>query len=123
MINKAQTSWADSELATYVKQTIEYIKEQAFARAGDMAKKRLNRIVEELSDLRSKTDAIDIEVSTSEKTDAQLSLSGVELERKLQADAKKRTPDDEHIYWAFDGEYWRDELGYYLYSINSKCGR
>ena len=88
-----------------------------------MAKKRLNRIVEELSDLRSKTDAIDIEVSTSEKTDAQLSLSGVELERKLQADAKKRTPDDEHIYWAFDGEYWRDELGYYLYSINSKCGR
>jgi tetratricopeptide (TPR) repeat protein len=123
LINKAQTSWADSELATYVKQTIEYIKEQAFARAGDMAKKRLNRIVEELSDLRSKTDAIDIEVSTSEKTDAQLSLSGVELERKLQADAKKRTPDDEHIYWAFDGEYWRDELGYYLYSINSKCGR
>jgi hypothetical protein len=123
LITKAQTSWSTSDLAAYVKQTIEYFRDQAFARAGDMAKKRLNRIVEELSDLRSKADAIDIEVSTSEKTDAQLSLSGVELERKLQADAKKRTPDDEHIYWAFDGEYWRDELGYYLYSINSKCGR
>ena len=31
--------------------------------------------------------------------------------------------DDEHVYWPFTGEYWRDELGYYLYTIKSECGR
>ena len=31
--------------------------------------------------------------------------------------------DDEHVFWTFKGEYWRDELGYYLYDIKSRCGR
>ena len=22
-------------------------------------------------------------------------------------------PDEEHVLWPFDGEYWRDELGFY----------
>ena len=29
--------------------------------------------------------------------------------------------DDEHIEWPFTGEYWRDELGSYLYDIDSLC--
>jgi hypothetical protein len=23
--------------------------------------------------------------------------------------------------WTFDGEYWKDELGYYYYHVNSRC--
>ena len=26
-------------------------------------------------------------------------------------------------YWPFEGEYWEDELGYYVYNIESKCGK
>ena len=29
--------------------------------------------------------------------------------------------DDEHFGWRFDGEYWKDELGFYRYRITSKC--
>ena len=25
-------------------------------------------------------------------------------------------------YWPFQGEYWEDELGGYVYNVNSKCG-
>ena len=32
-------------------------------------------------------------------------------------------PDEEHVLWPFDGEYWRDELGFYRQTITSKCGR
>ena len=32
-------------------------------------------------------------------------------------------PDEEHVIWPFDGEYWRDELGFYRQTITSKCGR
>jgi tetratricopeptide (TPR) repeat protein len=123
VIQVAQSRWASSDLANYVVQTIEFTRDIAFDRAGQMAKARLARVVEELRDLQGKADAIDIEISTSDRTDTELSLSGVEMQRRLQIESKKRTPDSEHIYWPFDGEYWRDELGYYLYSIKSKCGR
>ena len=32
-------------------------------------------------------------------------------------------PDDEHFMWEFDGEYWRDELGFYRQEVESACGR
>jgi len=32
-------------------------------------------------------------------------------------------PDEEHVIWPFNGEYWRDELGFYRQTITSKCTR
>ena len=29
--------------------------------------------------------------------------------------------DDEHFQWKFNGEYWKDELGYYRFRIRSRC--
>jgi hypothetical protein len=29
--------------------------------------------------------------------------------------------DDEHQYWPFRGEYWRDELGYYRFRLLNRC--
>ena len=29
--------------------------------------------------------------------------------------------DEEHVEWPFIGEYWKDELGSYIYDITSKC--
>ena len=31
--------------------------------------------------------------------------------------------DAEHQLWPFEGEYWRDELGFYRQPIASQCGR
>ena len=31
--------------------------------------------------------------------------------------------DEEHQMWPFDGEYWRDELGFYRQQVTSRCGR
>ena len=30
---------------------------------------------------------------------------------------------DDEIKWPFDGEYWRDELGFYRQQVTSRCGR
>jgi hypothetical protein len=30
-------------------------------------------------------------------------------------------PDDEHVIWPFDGEFWRDELGSYRQVVVSQC--
>ena len=29
--------------------------------------------------------------------------------------------DSEHVVWPFEGEYWRDELGYYRQEISDAC--
>jgi len=123
VIQKTQSEWATSDLANYVVQTIEVTRDTAFDKAGQMAKARLKRVAKELRKLKDKADSIDIEISMNERTDTELSLSGVTLQHQRKDKAQNRTPDAEHIYWPFDGEYWRDELGYYLYSIQSKCGR
>ena len=54
-----------------------------------MAKARLARVVEELRDLQGKVDAIDIEISTSDRTDTELSLNGVEMQRRLELRVKR----------------------------------
>jgi hypothetical protein len=41
-------------------------------------------------------------------------------ESKTFGDVK---PDEEHVIWPFDGEYWRDELGFYRQRVVSACGR
>ncbi|MFL5300051.1 MAG: hypothetical protein ACJ79R_06890, partial [Anaeromyxobacteraceae bacterium] len=28
---------------------------------------------------------------------------------------------DEHLYWPYDGEFWRDELGTYTYTLTKGC--
>ena len=38
-------------------------------------------------------------------------------------EAHTLNPDEEHVIWPFDGEYWRDELGFYRQVVSSKCGR
>jgi hypothetical protein len=30
--------------------------------------------------------------------------------------------DEEHYLWPFDGEYWRDELGFYRQRVVNTCG-
>ena len=32
-------------------------------------------------------------------------------------------PDEEHVLWPWDGEFWRDELGFYRQVVLSTCGR
>jgi hypothetical protein len=50
-------------------------------------------------------------------------LSAEALKTRVSANAKEEpiVVDDEHFQWKFDGEYWKDELGYYRFRIRSKC--
>ena len=31
--------------------------------------------------------------------------------------------DQKLEYWPFEGEYWEDELGGYIFNINSQCSK
>ena len=105
-------------------QEIEAARMLSIVEAGKKGKQRLERLQEELRDLSNR--ALDIEIETTEKYAARVELKEqdpnalLEFERQVNEVMKA---DDEHLFWTFDGEYWRDELGYYWYYISSRCGR
>ena len=39
----------------------------------------------------------------------------------LQTERNSASVDDEHVYWPFEGEFWRDELGNYEYTLTKGC--
>jgi hypothetical protein len=41
----------------------------------------------------------------------------------MDAEQAKINSDGEHVIWPFQGEYWRDELGYYRQPVTRHCGR
>jgi hypothetical protein len=50
-------------------------------------------------------------------------VSQESLKTRVEKDHKEEAivVDDEHFVWKFNGEYWKDELGYYRFRIRSKC--
>jgi tetratricopeptide (TPR) repeat protein len=121
----AQGAWGQSGLAATLVQDAEVVKALAIQSAGELARARLGRVVGELAELISQSRKVQFETANAEMG---------QLENRLRDDqysgGKARplgdltTPDDaEHVYWPFEGEYWKDELGQYVYTVRARCGR
>ena len=101
----------------------EVIKSLAVHEGGTLARQRLQRVVDELTRLISDARKIDFEITSAEKVGLEAQLMGAAKPKDRPLKGSIFATDDEHIYWSYNGEYWRDELGYYLYTIKSECGR
>lgn len=91
--------------------------------AGTLIDQRLGRVVDELRGLATQRKEILYEVTRAEKGEIEADLrAGMVLESNETADPSVDISDEE-LYWTFDGEYWKDELGYYVFSLNTECKR
>lgn len=90
-------------------------------KAGFYAKRKLEREQKGLADLNYRALAIKAEIGTREKDVLEASLqSGSKV--AVVKDYKYSTAvDDEHVYWPYEGEFWRDELGTYQYTLTKGC--
>jgi len=97
-------------------------------RGGNMALNTMDRIGKMLKSLLGNANAIDFELTDSERKH----LEKIELFGISEAEyrAEKAALEDENytgavadgeVYWPFIGEYWKDELGYYYYSVSDEC--
>jgi hypothetical protein len=121
-LNKSPSQFKSSSLGARILQDILVAKSFAIDQAGEIAKARYNRLVEEMQDLSNQIDTVEIETLNFER--GQL---GQELQEQMTA-ASSSTGGSvyvspEHQVWPFNGEYWRDELGYYRQQVTYKCGR
>lgn len=96
------------------------VRNVMISEAGAMARKRLARVREELTEIIRQGLRIKYESLKARRN----SINGavrVAMAKTAMAAMEPREEDSEHIVWPFDGGYWRDELGGYTYDIKSKC--
>jgi tetratricopeptide (TPR) repeat protein len=115
-------AFQNSSVGARILQDISVAKSFATETAGGLARGRYQRAVEELADLQNQTTAILIEILNARR--GQLSQE-MQAQQVTPADARaaRVTADEEHYLWPFNGEYWRDELGFYRQAVASRCGR
>ncbi|MCP4446312.1 MAG: tetratricopeptide repeat protein [Myxococcales bacterium] len=119
MLEKADKAWQTTSIAAEVLQELTVQQSLAQADAGKLARERIERLSKELRELSR--DGLKIKLETLENKAGQVSASA----RGQQISGHNRLEpiviDDEHFMWKFNGEYWKDELGFYRFRVRSKC--
>jgi hypothetical protein len=119
---KAPSSFKDSKVADLVKDSVHDARELAIRNAGDLARGRYERNLADLNEQLRNGQKILIDITAAQRNQLDQAIQGQQVTVE-ESKANIVKPDDEHVIWPFNGEYWRDELGFYRQTITSKCGR
>jgi tetratricopeptide (TPR) repeat protein len=120
---KSPPTFQSSSIGQQVGDALKLARDLAVRQAGELALSRYQRNVDELNEHLRDGEKILIDITAAQRNllDEKLSNGQVsKAESKVFGIVK---PDEEHVIWPFDGEYWRDELGYYRQVVESACGR
>jgi len=119
---KAPASFQGSKVGDLVKDSVHDARELAIRNAGDLARTRYERNLADLNEQLRNGQKILVDITSAQRNilDQAIQSSQITAEESKVNIVK---PDEEHVIWPFNGEYWRDELGFYRQTITSKCGR
>jgi len=88
---------------------------------GGLLRTKLETERQFLKDLASKLIRIQFEIAKQEKESLEAELRGESQAVPIEDYVHSTATDDERTYWPFIGEYWRDELGTYEYTLTRGC--
>jgi tetratricopeptide (TPR) repeat protein len=119
MLQKSDKAWQTTQVAAEVLQELTVQQSVAAADAGKVARDRVARLARELGAMSRDGSKIKFEILEAKGNRLTAEARGT----RVAADHKEEPiiVDDEHFQWKFDGEYWKDELGYYRFKIRSRC--
>ena len=120
---KSPSDFQSSGLGLEVSDALKLARDLAVRQAGELALGRYQRYVDELNEHLRNGEKILIDITAAQRNllDEKLQTNQVsKAEAKIYGVVK---PDEEHVIWPFNGEYWRDELGFYRQVVESACGR
>ena len=119
---KASAAFRDSPLGNDTKDALQLARDIAVRNAGQLARERYQRNLDELNEHLRDSAKILIDITSAKRGELEKNLAGIQVTVQ-ESERNIVKPDEEHVIWPFDGEYWRDELGFYRQTITSKCGR
>ncbi|HVY26708.1 MAG TPA: hypothetical protein VHB79_09150 [Polyangiaceae bacterium] len=120
---KSPADFQSSGLGLEVSDALKLARDLAVRQAGELALGRYQRYVDELNEHLRNGEKILIDITAAQRN---LLDEKIQTNQVSKADAKIYgvvKPDEEHVIWPFNGEYWRDELGFYRQVVESACGR
>jgi tetratricopeptide (TPR) repeat protein len=121
--DKAEPAWKSTNIAQTVFADLTLQRSLAVNEAGDLARRRIIRLTDELAQLIKRVIKIEYEILQGQK--GSLEQEVIQEQQIIQGPNARHADeirvDDEHQMWPFTGEYWRDELGYYRVRIGNKC--
>jgi tetratricopeptide (TPR) repeat protein len=88
--------------------------------AGGLARARLTRVREDLTEIIRQGLRIKYESMKAGRGSISSSVRK-DMADTAMAVSEPREEDTEHVVWPFDGTYWKDELGGYTYDTRSRC--
>ena len=98
---------------------LEVQREFRVALTGKLVRRQLRREAVALDDFLGQARIIQLETTTAER---KMLAAGKDITKGPRARGPRPIiPDATYQYWAFLGEYWIDELGYYEHSIKDEC--
>lgn len=110
-----------SNLSKALIEALKAQREQLIKKAGIMAKGKLDFENGQLKTLRANGLRIKFETTDREKEFLQ-ELLGAGGNKQIVKDYKWSVAvSDDQLYWPYVGEYWRDELGTYQYTLTKGC--
>lgn len=80
---------------------------------GEVTRKKFEQELYALRELLAQAIKVKIEVVRSEREIIQARMRGESTDDDIVPAVARTVVDDERLYWPFEGEYWRDELGTY----------
>jgi tetratricopeptide (TPR) repeat protein len=119
---KAPASFKNSPLGGDVTDALGLARDLAIRNAGTLARERYQRNLDELNEHLRDASKILIDITAAERNKLDQQVISGQLSKEEAQTYGVVKPDDEHVLWPFNGEYWRDELGFYRQVVQSKCG-
>lgn len=114
--------WRGSRVAAAVMDQMNGHKASLQKLGGKLIIREFEDQDDKLDNLFAQAKTIRFEITLGEKEALEASLLGKSsgaATGKIR-DAKIIVPDD-HYFWPFEGEYWKDEVGYYRFAVEGEC--
>ncbi len=111
----------ESELGRELAGQLKAEREALSKRADLLVRAKLESELAQLTTFLSQALRIKFETTTKEKESLESTLSAGASGEELRDYRYSVAVGDERLYWPFEGEYWRDELGTYEYTLTRGC--
>lgn len=120
---QSPAKFKSSGLGNQVQEVLKIARDLAVEDAGNLARSRYQRNLEELDEHLRNGEKILIDITAAQRNELDQAIAANQVSQQESKIFGIVKPDEEHMLWPFDGEYWRDELGFYRQVVESACGR